>query len=129
MAKTKAMNIYPKQWSFRRSENHNENLSLQQVNKGSTKVFKDYKNFLGHIIRFLILLPIYGYRYLISPFLPMACRFEPTCSAYAIEAIQTCGVFKGMTKAIFRLLRCHPWCMGGYDPVSPNKRYKKDDRY
>lgn len=82
-----------------------------------------------NILRFLVLLPIYAYRFFISPFLPMACRFEPTCSSYAIEAIQTFGIVKGITKATFRLLRCHPWCGGGYDPVSPNMRYKNDDRY
>ena len=87
------------------------------------------KSIVKNIACFLFLLPVYGYRYLISPCLPMACRFEPTCSLYAIEAIQTFGVLKGMIKAIFRLLRCHPWCVGGYDPVLPNVRYKKDDRY
>lgn len=78
------------------------------------------------IIRSLMILPIYGYQYIIRPFLPRACRFEPTCSHYAIEAIQTLGVLKGVGKAIFRLLRCHPWCMGGHDPVIPNTRYKEE---
>ena len=79
---------------------------------------------LHKLICFLMILPIYAYQYMIRPFFPMACRFEPSCSHYAIEAIQTLGVFKGMSKAIYRLLRCHPWCAGGYDPVLPNTRYK-----
>lgn len=76
---------------------------------------------------------IYFYRYIIKPFLPRSCRFEPSCSAYAIDAIQTLGILKGGCKIIWRLLRCHPWCQGGYDPVLPhvlpNNEIKKDDRY
>ncbi len=68
-------------------------------------------------LKIIVVLPIYVYQYTIRPFLPMACRFEPTCSQYAIEAIQTLGIFRGVWKALSRLLRCHPWCMGGYDPV------------
>lgn len=68
----------------------------------------------------LLLLPIYFYRYFIKPVLPMACRFDPSCSAYAIEALHTCGVIRGSCKSIGRLLRCHPGCQGGYDPVLPH---------
>ena len=49
--------------------------------------------------------------------LPPSCRFQPTCSQYAIEAIDKYGVFKGGAMAIWRVLRCNPFCKGGYDPV------------
>ncbi|KYP80784.1 membrane protein insertion efficiency factor YidD [Ferroacidibacillus organovorans] len=66
--------------------------------------------------RVLIFL-IKGYRLLISSQTPPSCRFEPTCSQYAIEAIEKRGVFRGVLLAIRRLLRCGPWHPGGYDPV------------
>ena len=65
----------------------------------------------------VLLLPIYFYRASISPMLPASCRYTPTCSAYAIEAIQKHGPAKGLWLAIRRILRCHPWGGRGYDPV------------
>lgn len=62
---------------------------------------------------------IRGYRLLISPLLPPACRFQPTCSRYAIEALETHGVLKGSWLATQRICRCHPLHPGGYDPVPP----------
>jgi uncharacterized protein len=61
------------------------------------------------------------YKVVISPFLPPACRFLPTCSEYAAEAIQRHGAVRGGAKAAWRLLRCHPFCKGGYDPVVPER--------
>lgn len=58
-----------------------------------------------------------GYRYGISPFLGRACRFEPTCSEYATTAVERFGVMRGLWKAGFRLLKCHPFHAGGFDPV------------
>jgi uncharacterized protein len=55
----------------------------------------------------------------ISPYLPNSCRFHPTCSQYAIEAIERFGVARGSSIAIKRILRCHPFYPGGYDPVPP----------
>ena len=66
--------------------------------------------------RALILL-VQAYRYAISPMLGRHCRFEPSCSAYAIEALETHGALKGAALSAARLCRCHPWCNGGIDPV------------
>ncbi len=65
----------------------------------------------------LLLWLIKGYRYFISPLFPPTCRFQPTCSQYAIEAITLHGTFKGSWLAVNRILRCHPFHPGGYDPV------------
>ncbi|NKE69519.1 membrane protein insertion efficiency factor YidD [Candidatus Manganitrophus noduliformans] len=58
------------------------------------------------------------YQGIISPLLPPACRFYPTCSSYSIEAVKRHGFFRGMIMTIKRLIRCHPFCSGGYDPVN-----------
>jgi putative membrane protein insertion efficiency factor len=58
-----------------------------------------------------------GYRFFLSPWLGSACRFEPSCSRYAIEALERHGALQGSALAAGRLLRCHPWCQGGLDPV------------
>lgn len=70
--------------------------------------------------RFFVVL-IKFYQKNLSPYLPSACRFRPTCSEYAIEAFETRGVFVGFFLTVFRVLRCNPLCKGGYDPV-PQKR-------
>jgi uncharacterized protein len=59
------------------------------------------------------------YRLLLSPWLGSACRFTPTCSAYALQALQTHGAGQGSYLVLRRLGRCHPWCAGGNDPVPP----------
>lgn len=66
--------------------------------------------------RFFVAL-IRGYQKYISPLIPPSCRFQPTCSQYAIEAIQKYGVLKGGCMAFWRILRCNPFGKGGYDPV------------
>lgn len=60
---------------------------------------------------------IRGYRLFISPLLPPSCRFTPTCSEYAMEAIRKYGAIRGVYLGVRRLLRCHPFHAGGYDPV------------
>lgn len=65
----------------------------------------------------LLLLPIYFYKGAISPLTPPSCRFTPSCSTYALEAIRKHGPFKGFYLALRRILRCHPWGGSGYDPV------------
>ena len=62
-----------------------------------------------------------GYRLLLSPWLGSACRFEPTCSRYALGALESHGAAAGTYLTIARLARCHPWCDGGLDPVPQNK--------
>jgi len=65
----------------------------------------------------LALAVLSGYKTIISPWLPPACRFQPTCSMYATEAIRRYGVIRGGWLAVRRLLRCHPFSRGGFDPV------------
>ncbi|MEG1571949.1 MAG: membrane protein insertion efficiency factor YidD [Bacteroidales bacterium] len=69
------------------------------------------------IWKFLIILPIRIYQYMISPFFPASCRFVPTCSQYGVEALQKYGLFKGAWLTFKRIIRCHPWGGSGFDPV------------
>lgn len=72
---------------------------------------------VSRAVRAFVTLPILGYRYLISPVLPMSCRYAPSCSAYAVEAVMRHGMVKGGWLALRRIARCHPWGGDGYDPV------------
>lgn len=65
------------------------------------------------------------YKHGVSPWLPKACRFTPTCSEYAMEAIVKYGLGRGVMLAAWRLLRCQPFCKSGYDPVPDIDRWKK----
>jgi len=67
----------------------------------------------------LLILLVKGYRLFLSPALGSSCRFEPTCSAYALQALQVHGAGKGGYLTLRRIGRCHPWCEGGLDPVPP----------
>jgi uncharacterized protein len=69
----------------------------------------------------VLLVPVNFYRKWISPVLPPSCRFEPSCSAYAVEALTTHGALRGFYLTVRRLLRCGPWHPGGYDPVPPRR--------
>jgi len=69
------------------------------------------------IIKKSIIYIITLYKKIISPFLPRTCRFYPTCSQYMIQAIEKYGLMKGMLKGCGRIIRCHPFNPGGYDPV------------
>ena len=66
---------------------------------------------------FLLLLPVYFYKYCISPMTPASCRYTPTCSEYAMQALKKHGPVKGLYLAVKRILHCHPWGGSGYDPV------------
>jgi putative membrane protein insertion efficiency factor len=72
------------------------------------------------MIKKIVVILIKGYKMFISPLLPPSCRYQPTCSTYAIEAVERFGVLQGGWLAIKRILRCHPFHPGGYDPV-PHK--------
>jgi len=74
-------------------------------------------------MRWLLILPIRAYRYLISPLLGNNCRFHPSCSCYAETAVQRFGLLRGGWMALRRILRCHPWHEGGFDPV-PDEPHK-----
>ncbi len=68
---------------------------------------------------FLLTIPIRIYQWLISPALPKTCRYVPTCSEYALEALRVHGPLKGLVMGTRRILSCHPWGGHGYDPVPP----------
>lgn len=72
---------------------------------------------LKMVIGYIFLIPIYFYKWGISPYTPASCRHTPTCSEYFIEAVKIHGPFKGSWIGIKRLSRCHPWGTHGYDPV------------
>lgn len=72
---------------------------------------------LKKIFSMLLILPIRFYQLAISPHFPPACRYTPTCSQYAIEAIRKHGPLKGLLLGVKRICRCHPWGGSGYDPV------------
>lgn len=73
----------------------------------------------------ILLALLHFYKRCISPLLPNACIYTPTCSEYAMEAIEKHGVLKGTGLAIWRLLRCNPFMKGGYDPVPEPKKHKE----
>ncbi|TAE71457.1 MAG: membrane protein insertion efficiency factor YidD [Bacteroidetes bacterium] len=72
---------------------------------------------LSKILKKIFIFPVRMYQLILSPWLPNACRFHPTCSQYMIEAIQKYGVLKGGWLGIKRISRCHPWGKNGHDPV------------
>lgn len=80
-------------------------------------------------LSFLLIIPVKIYQWTISPMLPGTCRYEPTCSQYAIEALRVHGPIKGLLMGTRRILSCHPWGGHGYDPVPPRGtplfRFKK----
>ncbi|MDR1780580.1 MAG: membrane protein insertion efficiency factor YidD [Tannerella sp.] len=65
----------------------------------------------------ILLMPIYFYKYCISPLTPASCRYTPTCSEYAVQALTKHGALKGLWLTVKRISRCHPWGGRGYDPV------------
>ena len=79
--------------------------------------------FLRQLPRRLLVTCVRGYRFFLKPWLGNACRFEPTCSQYALDALELHGALKGSALTAGRLLRCHPWCAGGCDPVPPRRLF------
>ncbi len=78
--------------------------------------------FLSRLVQTAMLALVAGYRHAVSPLLPMSCRYQPSCSAYAEEAIRRFGPWRGGRLALARLLRCHPWGGYGFDPVPDGPR-------
>ena len=81
------------------------------------EILKTGLRYVGKALGWILILPIKFYQKCISPFTPPMCRFTPTCSHYAVEAIRKHGPFKGFWLALKRIMRCHPWGGSGYDPV------------
>ena len=78
-----------------------------------------------NIFTYLLIKIIKIYKFLISPLLGNSCRYLPTCSEYSIDALKTYGFFKGVFLSIKRILSCHPWGSGGFDPVKKEMKAKK----
>jgi putative membrane protein insertion efficiency factor len=76
---------------------------------------------LKHGAKFVMLQLLHAYKRVISPFLPAACRYVPTCSEYAMEAVERYGALRGGWMAFTRIMRCHPWASSGYDPVERSR--------
>jgi uncharacterized protein len=76
------------------------------------------------ILRTLAVAPIMIYQRVVSPASPRRCKYEPTCSRYAVEAIREYGILRGLVLAGWRLLRCNPWSHGGYDPVEAQRVFR-----
>jgi uncharacterized protein len=78
---------------------------------------------LARVLRAIVTAPIVAYQRLISPAIPRRCKYEPTCSRYAVEAVRHYGILRGVVLAGWRLLRCNPFSYGGYDPVSAQRLF------
>jgi len=81
------------------------------------KQIKESKSHFSKAIAYIPIVLVRLYQILISPFFPSSCRFTPTCSSYAIDALRKHGIIKGMWLSIKRIAKCHPWGGHGYDPV------------
>ena len=75
----------------------------------------------ARVARMAVVAPIAAYRHLISPLIGPRCKYEPSCSRYAIDAVREFGILRGFILAGWRLLRCNPWSYGGYDPVEAQR--------
>jgi putative membrane protein insertion efficiency factor len=76
-------------------------------------------------LRRLVTAPIELYRRVLSPLIPQRCKYEPSCSRYAAQAIRRFGILRGLALATWRLLRCNPWSHGGYDPVEAQRLFPR----
>ena len=91
-------------------------------------IFRGCISGLSWLLTGCLLLPIVFYQRFITPYTPPACRFTPTCSEYARQALIIHGPIKGLLLAIWRILRCNPWGGSGYDPVPPKKGKGKSEK-
>ncbi|MGD0455943.1 MAG: membrane protein insertion efficiency factor YidD [Solirubrobacteraceae bacterium] len=78
----------------------------------------------AHVARAIMTAPIIFYQRLISPAIPQRCKYYPTCSHYAVDAVREFGILRGLVLAGWRLLRCNPWSLGGYDPVEQQRVFR-----
>ena len=78
-----------------------------------------------NVITYILIKLIKFYQYLISPLIGPSCRYLPTCSEYSIEALKTFGFLRGLSLSLKRILSCHPWGKGGFDPIKKNIKVKK----
>jgi putative membrane protein insertion efficiency factor len=85
------------------------------------QIINSSKQCISQLVCAIIRVMIRCYQWGIAPLLPKTCRFYPSCSEYSLAAVAQFGATKGTWKSLHRLLRCHPWANGGYDPVLPNK--------
>jgi uncharacterized protein len=79
------------------------------------------------VVRQAFVLPIRFYQRFVSPLTPPSCRFRPSCSEYAAQAVLVHGMLKGVVLATWRILRCHPFARGGWEPVPPLGRWRTDN--
>lgn len=79
------------------------------------------------LVRELFLLPLHAYRAVISPNLAPRCRYYPSCSAYAVEAVRELGVFRGTILAAWRVVRCNPWTQGGVDELADRRLFRSSE--
>ena len=79
---------------------------------------------MSTVARRVVIAPIRFYQLVISPALPRRCKYEPTCSAYAVQAIRRFGILRGLVLAAWRLLRCNPFSHGGFDPVDAQRLFR-----
>ncbi len=80
---------------------------------------------IGAPVRFVMILAVRVYQMTLSRLIPFGCRFQPTCSHYFVEAVQTHGALKGFLLGGYRILRCQPLCKGGFDPVPGSKNHSQ----
>jgi len=77
------------------------------------------------VIKAIVLAPIRFYSRFISPALPARCKYHPSCSAYAVQAIERFGILRGLVLAVWRVLRCNPFSHGGFDPVEAQRLFRR----
>ena len=73
----------------------------------------------------IVLAPVRAYQRFISPAFPRRCKYHPTCSAYAVQAVQSYGILRGVVLAVWRVLRCNPFSHGGHDPVGGQRVFRR----
>ena len=87
----------------------------------SSDVPSRQRSSLARAARAVAVAPIIVYKRVVSPAIGRRCKYEPTCSRYAVEAVREYGILRGLVLAGWRLLRCNPWSYGGYDPVAAQR--------